>query len=41
MSGSEPDPDSVWTRGVFDYDRNVWSRDDEQVGLARRSLARP
>ena len=32
MSGPEPDSDSVWTRGVFDCDRNVWSRDDEQAG---------
>ena len=32
MSGPEPDPDSVWTRGVFDCDRNVWSRTDEQAG---------
>jgi len=27
-----PDPDSVWTRGVFDCDRNVWYRTDEQAG---------
>ena len=32
MSGPEPDPDSVWTRGVFDCVRNVWYRDDEQAG---------
>lgn len=32
MSGAEPDPDSVWTRGVFDCDRNVWYRTDEQAG---------
>ena len=35
MSGPDPDPDSVWTRGEFDCDccRNTWSRTDQQAGL--------
>ena len=34
MSGPGPDPDSVWTRGVFNCDccRYTWSRTDEQAG---------